>query len=155
MDKRSLTEVYCFSDTENSGRGMRSGGSWTRNRPQAKLAAGHRRTRLPHRARGKAAAKVLTTPLRIRRSEAHMEPKGAGDLRDGLERGVAACAERPVEALAADPRLLGDARHAPLSQRAKIFIPFDPLKGYQEALRAKEREAEVRVDERAHVDEPA
>ena len=30
----------------------------------------------------------------------------------------------------------------PLSQRAKIFIPFDPLKGYQEALRQKEREAE-------------
>lgn len=32
----------------------------------------------------------------------------------------------------------------PLSQRAKIFIPFDPLKGYQEALREKEREAETR-----------
>ena len=31
----------------------------------------------------------------------------------------------------------------PLSQRAKIFIPFDPLKGYQEALREKEREAEA------------
>lgn len=31
----------------------------------------------------------------------------------------------------------------PLSQRAKIFIPFDPLKGYQEALRQKEREAEA------------
>ena len=30
----------------------------------------------------------------------------------------------------------------PLTQRAKIFIPFDPLKGYQEALREKEREAE-------------
>ena len=30
----------------------------------------------------------------------------------------------------------------PLSQRAKIFIPFDPLKGYQDALREKEREAE-------------
>ena len=33
----------------------------------------------------------------------------------------------------------------PLSQRAKIFIPFDPLKGYQEALRQKEREAEERM----------
>lgn len=31
----------------------------------------------------------------------------------------------------------------PLSQRAKIFIPFDPLKGYQEALREKELEAEA------------
>lgn len=43
----------------------------------------------------------------------------------------------------------------PLSQRAKIFIPFDPLKGYQEALRAKEREAEARVDDRVQVDDPA
>ena len=43
----------------------------------------------------------------------------------------------------------------PLSQRAKIFIPFDPLKGYQEALRAKEREAEARMDERAQIDDPA
>lgn len=37
----------------------------------------------------------------------------------------------------------------PLSQRAKIFIPFDPLKGYQEALREKEREAEARHRELA------
>ena len=29
----------------------------------------------------------------------------------------------------------------PRSQRAKIFIPFDPLKGYRDALRAKELEA--------------
>ena len=29
----------------------------------------------------------------------------------------------------------------PLSQRAKIFIPFDPLHGFQAALRQKEREA--------------
>lgn len=36
----------------------------------------------------------------------------------------------------------------PLSQRAKIFIPFDPLKGFQEALRQKEREAEAAHDER-------
>ena len=43
----------------------------------------------------------------------------------------------------------------PLSQRAKIFIPFDPLKGYREALREKEREAEARMDERAPVDDPA
>ncbi len=30
----------------------------------------------------------------------------------------------------------------PLEQRAKIFIPFDPLKGFQDALREKERELE-------------
>ena len=41
----------------------------------------------------------------------------------------------------------------PLSQRAKIFIPFDPLKGYQEALREKEREAEAAHHERAHIEE--
>jgi hypothetical protein len=54
----------------------------------------------------------------------------------------------------ADPPVLPRPR-MPLSQRAKIFIPFDPLKGYQEALRQKEREAEARMNERAHVDEPA
>ena len=43
----------------------------------------------------------------------------------------------------------------PLSQRAKIFIPFDPLKGYQDALRAKEREAEVRMNDRVRIDDPA
>ena len=42
-----------------------------------------------------------------------------------------------------------------LEDRAKIFIPFDPLKGYREALREKEREAEARMDERAQVDDPA
>lgn len=41
----------------------------------------------------------------------------------------------------------------PLSQRAKIFIPFDPLKGYQEALREKEREAEAAHHERANIEE--
>ncbi len=41
----------------------------------------------------------------------------------------------------------------PLSQRAKIFIPFDPLKGYQEALRAKEREAEESHLERGGLEE--
>ncbi|MBQ9069112.1 MAG: hypothetical protein IJ131_08645 [Eggerthellaceae bacterium] len=30
----------------------------------------------------------------------------------------------------------------PLEQRAKIFIPFDPLKGFAEVLREKERELE-------------
>lgn len=31
----------------------------------------------------------------------------------------------------------------PLSERAKIFVPFDPLRGFDEALRAKEREVEA------------
>lgn len=41
----------------------------------------------------------------------------------------------------------------PLSQRAKIFIPFDPLKGYQEALREKEREAEAAHRERIDIED--
>lgn len=41
----------------------------------------------------------------------------------------------------------------PLAQRAKIFIPFDPLKGYQDALREKEREAEEAHIERAADDD--
>ena len=41
----------------------------------------------------------------------------------------------------------------PLSQRAKIFIPFDPLKGYQEALREKEREAEAAHRKRIDIEE--
>ena len=43
----------------------------------------------------------------------------------------------------------------PLSQRAKIFIPFDPLKGFQDALRQKEREAEAAHDERGGFEETA
>lgn len=31
----------------------------------------------------------------------------------------------------------------PLEERAKIFSPFDPLDGFREALRAKEREVEA------------
>lgn len=30
-----------------------------------------------------------------------------------------------------------------MSERAKIFVPFNPLKGFSEALRAKEREVEA------------
>ena len=41
----------------------------------------------------------------------------------------------------------------PLAQRAKIFIPFDPLKGYQDALREKEREAEEAHAERASLED--
>ena len=40
----------------------------------------------------------------------------------------------------------------PLSQRAKIFTPFDPLKGYQDALREKEREAEMLHNELGGLD---
>jgi hypothetical protein len=46
----------------------------------------------------------------------------------------------------------------PVSERAKIFIPFNPLKGFQEALRAKEREMEssqrptLSDDRRAEID---
>ena len=43
----------------------------------------------------------------------------------------------------------------PIAQRAKIFKPFDPLKGYQEALRQKEREAEAAHDERGGNEEGA
>ena len=43
----------------------------------------------------------------------------------------------------------------PISQRAKIFKPFDPLKGYQAALREKEREAEEAHDERGGDEEMA
>lgn len=32
--------------------------------------------------------------------------------------------------------------HMPLEDRAKIFVPFDPLQGFREALRQKEREVE-------------
>ena len=52
----------------------------------------------------------------------------------------------------AEPPILPRPR-MPLSQRAKIFIPFDPLKGYQEALRTKEREAEAAHRERVEIDE--
>ena len=66
------------------------------------------------------------------------------------DRGTAACpAMRDAE-----PPTLPRPR-MPLAQRAKIFIPFDPLKGYQDALRQKELEAEIRMDTRTHIDEPA
>ena len=32
-------------------------------------------------------------------------------------------------------------RRMPLSERAKIFVPFDPLKGFREALAEEERKA--------------
>jgi len=42
----------------------------------------------------------------------------------------------------------------PVAQRAKIFMPFDPLAGYREALAEKEREAVERSDERGGYEEP-
>ena len=46
-----------------------------------------------------------------------------------------------------DARLngIGRPRMTP-AERAKIFMPFNPLKGFQEALREKEAEAEARDD---------
>lgn len=35
----------------------------------------------------------------------------------------------------------------PLSERAKIFIPFEPLAGFREAMRAKEIEVELAMTE--------
>ncbi len=40
-------------------------------------------------------------------------------------------------------RYITNRPHMPMSERAKIFIPFDPLKGFKEALRQKEIEAEA------------
>lgn len=38
----------------------------------------------------------------------------------------------------------------PLDERAKIFAPFDPLDGFRDALRAKEREVEKRHMAKPH-----
>lgn len=57
----------------------------------------------------------------------------------GMSASASAGPDRPAEPEAPilpRPRM-------PLSQRAKIFIPFDPLKGYREALYEKELEAEA------------
>lgn len=35
----------------------------------------------------------------------------------------------------------------PMSERAKIFVPFNPLKGFSEALREQERIADERGKE--------
>lgn len=40
-------------------------------------------------------------------------------------------------------RIPAGRKRMPLSERAKIFQPFNPLKGFEEALRQKEREAEL------------
>lgn len=62
-------------------------------------------------------------------------------MHDATRNGVRGCMRD------ADPPALPRPR-MPRAQRAKIFIPFDPLKGYQEALREKEREVETRMGER-------
>jgi hypothetical protein len=38
------------------------------------------------------------------------------------------------------------------AERAKIFIPFNPLKGFQEALREKEREVATTYGDEVWVD---
>ena len=38
-------------------------------------------------------------------------------------------------------------KRMPLEERAKIFIPFEPLKGFREALAEREREARERWGE--------
>ena len=102
-------------------------------------------------------------------------PKGAGSVNDGNSAnasGSDAAAKRATGELDAaglgsvsgpsgrpvmrdaEPPVLPRPR-MPLSQRAKIFIPFDPLKGYQEALREKECEAEARMNEIVRIDDPA
>ena len=40
-------------------------------------------------------------------------------------------------------RIPAGRKRMPLSERAKIFQPFNPLKGFEEALRQTEREAEL------------
>ena len=60
---------------------------------------------------------------------------------------VNACAMRD-----ADPPTLPRPR-MPRTQRAKIFIPFDPLKGYREVLHEKELEAEASHRERISIED--
>ena len=47
--------------------------------------------------------------------------------------------EQPV-----DPMHYGHPR-MPLEERAKIFMPFDPLKGFREELRRREQKVEARM----------
>ena len=93
---------------------------------------------------------------------ANSNARSAGDeqvRRDGLalpavvrEPQQAAKSTKPLEEQAL-PQLIRP--RMPRAQRAKIFIPFDPLKGYQEALRQKEREAEAAHNERGGLEEGA
>ena len=59
---------------------------------------------------------------------------------------VANSSRNPPVGPSADPRLngIGRPRMTP-AERAKIFMPFNPLKGFQEALREKEAEVEARA----------
>ncbi|MDD7365108.1 MAG: hypothetical protein PUG35_06430 [Olsenella sp.] len=59
-----------------------------------------------------------------------------GRVTEGSEAGAAAGGGLgPDDLYVRHPRM-------PLSERAKIFMPFNPLKGFEEALREKEREVE-------------
>ena len=55
--------------------------------------------------------------------------------------------ERTPDSQPWDPMHYGHPR-MPMSERAKIFSPFDPLKGFREELRRRER----LVEERQHHD---
>lgn len=57
----------------------------------------------------------------------YSEANGSGRLPNGL---------RPDQFAYGHPRM-------PRAERAKIFIPFDALRGYQEALREAERQVEM------------
>jgi len=79
---------------------------------------------------------------------------GAPDdaMRDSISNDVVANIGMPINAMHdAEPPVLPRPR-MPRSQRAKIFIPFDPLKGYQEALREKEREAEAAFEAKTNAE---
>ena len=72
---------------------------------------------------------------------------GNGNGNESVPPTVNACAMRD-----ADPPTLPRPR-MPRTQRAKIFIPFDPLKGYREALHEKELEAEASHRERISIED--
>ena len=61
---------------------------------------------------------------------------------------MASSPNKPAPSAPSTPSALngiGRPRMTP-AERAKIFMPFNPLKGFQEALREKEAEAEARDD---------
>ena len=73
-------------------------------------------------------------------------------MHDGVSNDVVASIGMPNGAMRdAEPPVLPRPRMS-RSRRAKIFIPFDPLKGYQEALREKEREAEAAFEAKTNAE---
>ena len=57
------------------------------------------------------------------------------------------------EPFALRPAPPGGRQRMPLAQRAKIFIPFDPLEGFSDALRSAE--LRVEMEKRAQDEHPA